>query len=118
MTLGSVPRRRPQPDLRASADLSARLLDTREATSCGRGVAGDSRAREGSEGLHFPTPPATLGSCPAGVRFLETSLCFLLSIPQRPKPRGVTVAQENRSHPSVPKPTRHLVNAPVKPPSP
>lgn len=36
MTLGSVPRRRPQPDLRASADASAPLSDTREATSCGR----------------------------------------------------------------------------------
>lgn len=35
--------------------------------------------------MHFSTPSATLGSCPAGVRLLETSLCFLLSIPQGPK---------------------------------
>lgn len=36
MTLRSVPRRRPQPDLRDSADPSARLSDTREAATGGR----------------------------------------------------------------------------------
>lgn len=59
MTLSSVPRRRPQPDLRASADPSARLSDTREATSCGWGrVAGRLSGSGGWRlgGVVFPNP--------------------------------------------------------------
>lgn len=31
--------------------------------------------------MHFPNPSETLRSCPARAKLLETSLCFLLSIP-------------------------------------
>lgn len=81
MTLSSVPRRRPQPDLRASADPSARLSDTREATSRGRGrVAGRLAGPEGCRpgGVVFPNPlrdPWIL-SCPSeasgNIRVLST----------------------------------------------
>lgn len=81
MTLSSVPRRRPQPDLRASADPSARLSDTREATSRGRGrVAGRLSGSGGWRlgGVVFPNPlrdPRIL-SCPneasGNIRVLST----------------------------------------------
>lgn len=118
MTPGSVPRRRPQPDLRASAGPSARPSDTREAASRGRverpaapapgGLAG------GWEGSHFPPRPTPRDPriLPCRARLLETSLCFPLSIPQGPKARGVTVPREKRRHPPLPGPTRHHVNAP------
>lgn len=81
MTLSSVPRRRPQPDLRASADPSARLPDTREATSCGRGRVAGGLAGSGGwrlGGVVFPSPlraPRIL-SCPSeasgNIRVLST----------------------------------------------
>lgn len=120
MTLGSVPRRRPQPDLRASADASAPLSDTREATSCGqvewrvpRGL-GRLEAKRGC----ISQPPPRPSDLVLPERASETFLCFLLSIPHGLKSQGVTVPREKRSHPTMPTPTGHHVNAPVKAPAP
>lgn len=108
MTFGSVPRRRLQPALRASADASAPLGQPGSGLPRPGRAAGGPRAREagGREGLHFPTPFSTLGACLVGARLLETSLCFLLSIPHGPGSPGVRAPREKRGPPAMPTPAR------------